>query len=73
MISVTSTAKYSLPSKGGRFGKENFVRYIDLCYVETAYHKLTHYGPNFFFCRFSGHNLTLKCMNSFFVVFRDIT
>ena len=52
MISVTSTAKYSLPSKGGRFGKENFVRYIDLCYVETAYHKLTHYGPNFFFVVF---------------------
>ena len=26
--------------KGGRFYKENFFRYLDLCYVNTAYHEL---------------------------------
>ena len=26
--------------KGGRFGEENFLRYLDLCYVNPVYHKL---------------------------------
>ena len=33
---MNTAAKYHLPPKS----KENFLRYLDLCYVNPAYHKL---------------------------------
>ena len=33
-------SKISFTPKGGRFCEENFLRYLDFCYVNPVYHKL---------------------------------
>ena len=37
---VPTSAKYPLPPKGVRFIEENFLRYLDLCYVNPDHQKL---------------------------------
>ena len=37
---VQTTAKYPLPPKGGRLCEENFLRYLDLYYVNSTCNKL---------------------------------
>ena len=34
---IPSAAKYPLPPKSGRFCEGYFIRFLDLCYVNTAY------------------------------------
>ena len=40
LFACTIGSKTPFTPKGGRFSEKNFLHYLDLCYVNPAYHKL---------------------------------
>ena len=39
-VTNTNSSKIPFTPKGGRLSESNFLRHLDLCYVDLAYHKL---------------------------------